>query len=149
MNLSSNTLLRAFAFLLWALAASACVKYEDGPWMSLRSKTARVANTWDADFVFRNQLDETIDYELYQLDFTKEGRLTWRIQPRGGTLAEIGAAWELASVNEQIKITFDAKDPLTGETRLLYADIRRLKENEMWLYFLQNGDYYELRLSPR
>ncbi|MDX2284575.1 MAG: hypothetical protein NW241_10450 [Bacteroidia bacterium] len=142
-------MIQRIAFMTLAAAAlllGACVKYTDGPFMSLRSKQERVANNWKAGQVFRNNLDETDRYEVFGMNFTKAGRLTWQIQLRGQPLVETAAAWELASVKEQVKLTFDLKDPVTGETRLLFMDIRRLAENELWLQYLSEGDYYEVRL---
>ncbi|MEO0470188.1 MAG: hypothetical protein AAF206_11245, partial [Bacteroidota bacterium] len=82
------------------------------------------------------------------MSFTKSGRFSWRIQPMGAQApVEVSADWEFASVKEQIKLTFDEKDPLTGETRLLFMDIIRLTEDELWLEYLTEGDYYRIRLK--
>jgi hypothetical protein len=136
------------AMLVALLAVSCESKYEDGPLLSLTSKKQRVVNLWKADFVFRNQLDETDKYGLYVMNF-EDSRLTWRTQLNGAP-AEIqrGAAWEFAAVKEQIRLQFDEKDPVTGETQLLFLEIRRLKSDELWVTFLAEGDYYEVRLSP-
>ena len=80
--------------------------------------------------------------------FTKEGRLTWVIQKTGQPEPiQITANWELANVKEAIKLTFDEKDPVSGETQLLFLDILRLTSKEMWLHFLTEGDYYDIRLE--
>ena len=140
-----------FHFLTWGLLlmllGTACSKYPDGPSFSLTSKTERVSNNWNAVSVFRNDIDRTSLYDVYRMDFNKNGRLTWTVQESAGPEATINANWELASNNRQVKLTFDQPDPNTGETRLLYLDILRLKETEMWVEFLTDGDEYQLRLE--
>lgn len=141
--LSSGILLITLGMLL-----GSCRKYEDGPSFSFISKKERVTNTWTASEIFRNDIDETKDFDIYSMQFTKNGRLTWTIQPAGFSApVSESADWELASVKEQIKLTFDTPDPVSGETRLLYMDILRLTEDQLWISFLQDGDYYDLRLD--
>ena len=133
--------------LILMMFSTACRKYPDGPSISLISKKERVSNTWNAQQVFRNDIDRTTTYAVYRMEFTKSGRLTWTVQEVGGPEATITAFWELASSDRQIKITFDLPDPNTGETRLLYLDILRLKETEMWIEYLADGDEYQVRLE--
>ena len=133
--------------LSMAVLFSSCRKYEDGPTISFISKTERVSNNWKVVSLFRNDIDETNDWAKYNMNFTKEGKITWTTQLEGGTEVVQTGTWELASVKEQIKITFDEKDPVSGLTRLLYMDILRLTEDELWISFLTEGDYYDLRLN--
>ncbi|GAB4421285.1 MAG: hypothetical protein OHK0039_35920 [Bacteroidia bacterium] len=129
--------------LALVLCFAGCRKYEDGPTMSLRSKQERVVNNWKAVAVYRNDLDETQQYEAYNMIFNKSGRLIWQIQPVGQALLETTADWELANVKEAIKLTYD-----NPADRLLYLDIMRLTEEEMWIHFLSiDGNYYDIRLE--
>ncbi len=54
-----------------------CKKYEEGPMISLRSKTERVANTWKVEKYLKNGVDETADRASkkrnYTETFTKDG----------------------------------------------------------------------------
>ncbi|MEZ4829678.1 MAG: hypothetical protein R3C61_25845 [Bacteroidia bacterium] len=148
--MNKNRIIAGISILLLSFTVifSGCRKYEDGPTISFLSKQSRVANDWRAEAVFRNDIDETKDFTVYAMTFSKAGRLTWTIQKEGQIDPVIVTGdWELASVKEQIKITFDAKDPVSGETRLLYMDILRLTEDALWLSFLTEGDYYDLRLK--
>jgi hypothetical protein len=131
------------------LLLSGCRKYEDGPTFSLTSREERVANNWTAELVFRNDIDETDEYLTYAMVFSKGGRLTWQLELKSEPTAflEIGASWELTSLDRQIKLTFDDPDPISGDIRLLYMDVRRLTSDELWLSFLQDGDYYDLKLK--
>ncbi|MEM7375074.1 MAG: hypothetical protein AAF587_41150 [Bacteroidota bacterium] len=142
-----RTYILGIILLALAFGQISCRKYEDGPNFSLRSKEERVVNTWLAQSVFRNDLDETGQYTSYSMVFERNGRFSWIITPEIGDPIIVGAAWELTSLNLQIKLTFDEKDPISGETRLLYMDIRRLTENELWLSYLFEGDYYDLKLN--
>ncbi|MEL6672569.1 MAG: hypothetical protein AAFR61_10270 [Bacteroidota bacterium] len=128
-----------------SLSTTSCRKYEDGPTFSLRSKTARVVNDWKAFLVARNNIEETELYNVYDMAFNENGTMSWTIQLAADSVtATVNADWELASVKEQIKLTF--KDtPTAGETTLLYMDILRLMEDEIWLRFLSDGDYYDVR----
>lgn len=136
------------AFLLLNLALSGCRKYEDGPTISFQSKEARLADNWVARTLFRNDLDELDRYAVYNLILNRNGRMTWRIQPTGGDLVEVAGDWELANVNEAIRITFDEKDPVSGETRLLFMDIRRLTADEFWVNFTDiEGDNYDVQFD--
>ncbi|MEM7654502.1 MAG: hypothetical protein AAF399_00105 [Bacteroidota bacterium] len=134
-------------FLLGLIFISGCRRYEDGPTFSLTSREERVINQWTVESVFRNDIEETSDFLTYIMVFSSNGRLSWQTTLNGGDFVEIGAEWELTSLDRQIKLTFDDPDPISGETRLLYMDIRRLTNDEMWLSFLRDGDYYDLKLK--
>ncbi|RMG71354.1 MAG: hypothetical protein D6722_07010 [Bacteroidetes bacterium] len=134
--------------LLGSVSLSGCRKYEDGPSFSLLSKEARIVGNWVARSFFRNDLDELDDYSVYNIQFTAAGRMIWRIQLVGQDVVETVGDWELANVKEAIKITFDEKDPVSGETRLLYMEIRRLTADELWVNFTDiNGDNYDVQFD--
>lgn len=136
------------AILLLNLTMSGCRKYPDGPTFSFQSKEARVTGNWVARTFFRNSLDELNRYDVYNLQFLREGRMVWRVQPAGGVLSEITGDWELANVNEAIKITFDLRDPVSNEVRLLYMDIRRLSGDELWVSFTDiDGDKFDVQFG--
>lgn len=142
-----NRILLGSVLLSVMLLMTACRKYPDGPNFSFVSKEQRVVNNWVVDQLYRNDIEETGLYDSYTMVFTEGGRLTWTLDLRDVDPVVIAASWELASVKEQLKLTYDEKDPISGETRLLFMDIRRLTEDEMWLYFLTGGDYYLVRLK--
>ncbi|RMG21566.1 MAG: hypothetical protein D6730_18060 [Bacteroidetes bacterium] len=142
-----------FCFIL-VLAMSglltACQTYEEGPVFSLKSKRARIVNKWKPYLIARNDLDETKEFSQFQLDFEDSGDFYWLSQKLDADSVEIRGSWELTSANRQIKLSYMVpKDSVTLKEQLLYMDILRLKENEMWLDYFTDGDYYSLRLSPR
>ncbi len=130
------------------LLVSGCRKYPDGPTISFISKNERVSNSWRTSFIFRNNIDETARYAIYEIVFTKSGTFTWSIMPDGAlTPFVLTGTWELASVKEQIKLSYF--DQAAGQERLLYMDILRLYEDSMWVSFISEGDNYDLKLIPR
>lgn len=133
--------------LAMPLLFTSCRKYADGPTISFRSKEERIANNWAATFVFRNNIDETARYESFNFTFIKSGAFTWTVKPAGATEPVIlTGTWELASVKEQIKLTYF--DAASAEVRLLYMDILKLYEDEIWLGFISEGDQYDLKMFP-
>lgn len=138
--------------LIFALLATSflpsCKKYDDGPVFSFTSREERVTNDWSAVLVSRNDLDETKLYEFMHLDFKSGGQFEWKVKKIGdATDSTLTATWELATLDSQIKLSY--ADPVTSEPKLLYFDIKKLKEKEMWLDYLYDGDRYHLQLQPR
>lgn len=140
------------------LTLSSCRKYEDGPTISFRTKNARVTNVWKMESISRNDLDESDRYEFMTWNFQEPnsdgiGQLEWSYRIAGDTSDIIfpAATWELATLKEQIKLSYvDVVDPVGPviETRLLYLDIRRLLEDELWIMYRIDGDDYFVRLAP-
>ena len=119
--------MKAFKPLMSIAAAivvlSACSKYEEGPGLSLRSKTARVSNEWKITYAY--DLSDSVivssDYmgETWTLDNNKVAT-----EMKDGMVNKTGT-WEFVGEKEGIVIRYG-----------LDADqytIVMLKENEMWL----------------
>jgi hypothetical protein len=139
----------ASLLLVVTLALSGCQKYEDGPTFSLQSREGRVTGNWVAELVSRNEIEETSEYAVFNVQFSENGRMTWRTQTFAvPVLVEVGASWELANLDEEIKVTFDQVDPVSGETRLLYLKIQRLTKTELWFDYQISGDRWRVRLRP-
>ncbi len=131
------------------LAFSAgCRKYEDGPTFSLRSKLARATNNWSAIEISRNSIDETLFFSQYDLDLAQNGNFAWRytLADDSTSRTEITGVWEIVSAKEQIRLTFSTPDPDTDQ-ELLYLDIRRLTETELWVEYLYKEDYYTVKMK--
>lgn len=142
--------LSSLALLLALGGLGGCQTYEDGPLLSLRSKRARVVNNWQPYLISRNDLDERAEYTRFELDFTDGGEFSWRSQTIDGDTTALDGTWELSSANRQIKLTYLVPaDSVSVKERLLYMDILRLKEDDLWLDYFHEGDYHSLRLSPR
>lgn len=130
-------------FSVLALTASGC-KYEDGPFISLRSKKDRVANVWVIEKAFNNGNDETSDYEQYELDLNKDGKakLTSNYKSGGFTFSfSTEGVWVFENKKNDIRFDFDDDD-----ADMVY-EILRLKENEFWIK--EKGGTRELQLKSK
>lgn len=138
-----------FSFVLVTLGCilliSSCKKYEDGPFISLRSKTARVINTWVIESATRNNGAITAEYEAYTLFLEKDNKanLQYKIDDFGlDLILSTRGTWALEESKENLRLNFDNDDFDR------YYQILRLKENELWLREIgYNGD--ELHLIPQ
>ena len=124
--------------LIIGASLTGCKKYEEGPALSLRSKTARVANTWKVESFTINGVDNTSSLTSinYTETFDKDGNYSYNSSAGTGS-----GKWEFQSDNEQIK-----RSGVSGQsTETLY--ILRLKEREFWYYYLDGNDRYEIHLE--
>lgn len=140
-----------FCFAL-VVILSACKKYEDGPFISFRSRKERVANTWVYKDVFRNDTNITAEIQNSNniLDnpyytFTKDGGLTIGFvnTPAIGT---IPGTWEFTDKDEKMKLTI----PILSQE--INWKILRLKEEELWVATEPDSigkDKYEYHFKPQ
>jgi hypothetical protein len=130
--------------LVVILMLSSCKKYQDGPWFTLITKKARVANTWELSEAFVGNTNVKSDFEKYELDLSKEGdaRLLANY-----ALYEVSydfntsGRWELRNNDEDIH--FNYGDDMADNT----FRILMLKEGEMRLLDIENG--LELHFLPK
>ncbi len=126
--------------LLICASFTGCKKYEDGPAFSLRSKTARVANTWEIESYTINGADNTSTLKNinYTETYDKDGNYSYNSSAVTGS-----GKWEFQSDKEQIK-----RSGVSGQsTETLF--ILRLKENEFWYYYLDGNDRHEFHLEEK
>jgi hypothetical protein len=123
------------SILLMGIAAvmffASCGKYEDGPNFSLRSKKARLVNTWVIDKAFRDGVDFTEEFKQdnpnYQLEIRKDNTITSSIfNDMTGEKEESKGKWEFSKDKEKVKFTDDATGQEWSE------EILRLTNNEYW-----------------
>jgi len=107
-------------FVLFGL--SSCKKYEEGPWISLRTKTARVANNWKLEKATQDGIDITSNYPSAEQEMDKDGGFK-------GTSngIESTGTWKFDSKKESILIKIDGSN---DESKF---KIIKLKEKELWL----------------
>ena len=118
---------------------SSCSKYEEGPAISLRTKKARVANTW--------QLEKTIyadgssespsDGNQTTFEFTKEGAAVY---DANGGLSFTGE-WEFTHDKENLRVTYEER----GVSKTFDRIIIKLKHKEVWL---RDDDGNEIHYAP-
>lgn len=139
--MKKTLLLPALAILL---SHTACKKYAEGPMLSLRSKTERVANNWKIGQALDNGSDVTSDYNKFELDLGKGGhaKLSAEYTFFGNKITySTEGTWVFVSNKEKISFDFE-NDDADGVYRIL-----RLKEKEMWLK--EDGGNVELHFVPR
>lgn len=130
------------ALVAMALIIPSCKKYDDGPSLSLRSKKARIANTWKIETATRDNKNVSDEYDDFTLDLTKSGgaTLTYTYFFAGSTFnISTSGTWDLINDKDDLRLDFDAND-----SDVTYR-ILRLKEKELWL---RDGNT-ELHLMPK
>ncbi len=120
-----------------------CKKYPDGPSISLRSRTARVANSWRVERYLKNGIDQTGNFiaskSNYVEIFTKENNWSFvYLNTSDGKIKSGGGTWHFINDDKQILRTEG------GDNQLLH--IMRLKQNEFWYYYMDGSDTKEFHL---
>lgn len=130
-----NKILLSLLAILALNTFTACNKYEDGPMLSFRSRTSRVANDWAVKTVYVNGKNDASNAELGNIySFAKDGRFTYMSTTTG--------SWRLINSDEVIYLEFD-KDSSTAE-----YSITKLKEKELWMhYYNTSNDKVQLRME--
>ncbi|MBK9761869.1 MAG: hypothetical protein IPO87_00565 [Flavobacteriales bacterium] len=128
--------------LVMVLSMASCKKYEEGPAISLTSRSERVANTWTIDRAIADGNDVTSDYDNYVLTMTAGGSATlvatYTVFGVNFT-GETNGTWAFQNDDEELVLDFE-NDDADGTYQ-----IRRLTEAELWIHKI--GDDLELRLK--
>ena len=134
-----KTNIKTIVIMLLATAfVASCSKYEDGPKISLRTKKARLSNTWKLELYTINGQDKTQEFlaiagQNYRLRIEKDGKYSTE-----GNFPDQGT-WELGEDKDDIRLK--SNDPNTEEQSYR---ILRLKNDETWVKQTQsNGDVWE------
>ncbi|MCU0435650.1 MAG: hypothetical protein MUC87_19475 [Bacteroidia bacterium] len=155
--------MKQLAFLLLLLplliGAPSCKKYPEGPAISLRTKTARVANEWEVEKSLRNGVDQTeafnATYSGLRETYTKDGVWTYSYTDNGGNLVSGSGEWEFEDDDDdddgdgdddpnKSSIERENNNNLPAEIHLL-----KLQENEMWYWYKENNDRVEVHLKEK
>lgn len=128
-----------------SLAFLSCKKYDDGPALSLKSKKARVANTWIIQQAYRDGEDVTEDYDEYTLRLDPDGNAELAALYSFGNFSfefETDGTWSFANNNEELVLNFE-DDAADAQYQIL-----KLKSDEMWLRELGGEDELHLITKP-
>ncbi len=139
-----KTSLKISSFLFALLLTVSCQKYDDGPFFSLASKKARMANNWRLEKAYDGSKDITSEYNRYELDLGKSGSArTGQSYDAGGIVFnyETNGSWNFVNNNENLLLDFEDDDADQVYT------ILRLQQSSLWIREVGNGK--EFHLIPR
>jgi hypothetical protein len=139
--MNKNKKMRMYFFLpifILFIGITSCKKYEDGPMISLRTKTERLSNTWKVDNYKVNDTDLTSILSGYTETFTKDKNYSydWGILNGSGT-------WKFQSNNNEVLLT--GNDDQSSRTLV----ILKLEENSFWYKYDKGNDHYEIHLVTK
>ncbi|MBI5219095.1 MAG: hypothetical protein HY958_09215 [Bacteroidia bacterium] len=122
--------------ILGTVVFTSCKKYPEGPLVSLRTKTARVANIWKFEKVTINGTDQNLATSYWGLppwdkwfwEMTKDNKVThtweaYSLFPAGSENGE----WKFNDNKEKLLMK------MNDETEWTEFEILKLKEGEIWL----------------
>lgn len=129
------------AVIAIAFVAVSCGKYEEGPKLSLASKTSRLVNIWKLDAAFLNGTEQTLtddDKDDY-MEYKKDGGLTitW---VSGTSSMSFDGTWEFSDDKTQIITSFTMGSTTSKDT----TTILRLKSGELWLESVDGSETSEM-----
>lgn len=137
----------SLSLLCTLLAGSGCKKYEDGPYLSFKSRTDRVSNTWKVEKVLKNDEEITVafnqDLPDLRITFSTNGSLTRNVKVNG-TPYTVTGQWAFQSDDEEIHITIDTQFYTEDSVWV----ILKLMEDELWVNYSINKDVYEVHFTP-
>jgi hypothetical protein len=132
---------------LFILTLPSCKKYEDGPLISIHSKTKRVSNEWRLEEKFLNGVEQPLDDDDYRFRITfKEDGTCYKTTTNGSSSTSRVGTWNFVNDKEVIRTYFVYTYFATTVTEETFYTILRLKEKELWVRETRsNGDVYEFR----
>lgn len=126
-----------FLSLILIVSLSSCKKYENGPSLSFRSRTARLENNWKVASYTINGIDFTTALTSinYTESYDKDGNYAYSSSVDSGS-----GKWAFQSDDEQIK-----RSGVSGQSSVDLF-ILKLKVRDFWYYFLDGNDRHEIHL---
>ena len=122
---------------LSAFIFTGCRKYPDGPALSLKSKSARLTNTWKVESYLKNGNDMTPNFAGYTETFTEHGDYFYTLESASGS-----GKWNFQNDNREIRINGIQNQP----SQTLY--VLRLESNSLWYYYFDGNDRKEFHMVP-
>ncbi len=110
------------------LVASACKKYDEGAYVSLRSKKSRVAGTWEIVFyeTYDNIVYSDTNYRVFTM--TKDGEFEEKYRLHGQLIKHDGK-WHFGNQRETLILKYDDED----STRTVSYKILELRHRSLTL----------------
>lgn len=136
---------------------SAC-RYDDGPEISLRSAEKRVENTWVIDKVIDSGRDVTAEWQANDtlpkaIDFGPDTLAVYYYRQNLDPTKVKTGGYQLNNNKNNVVVKLATKIGNITKLRTITYEIRRLRNNEVWLRDNENDDfgatYVQLNLKPR
>jgi hypothetical protein len=143
---SKSTLKTVLVLCMSVFVLASCSKYDEGPAVSLRTKKARLCNSWQISSAYQNGADKTAEFNTvlagYLLNIKKDDTYTLSYSPlSAGTVTDNGS-WKFN--DDKTHVIFTDSDGESSDYTIL-----RLKEKELWVKFMEDGDEWEAHLVPK
>ena len=126
------------------LMLTSCSPYEEGPAISLRSRTERLDNEWRLTRLYINGTEQTLSSFDQQttLEFKDNGTVNYSYAVMDSTAIVItgSGSWEF---NDDETEVFTTITYTLGGTEKDTFKILRLKEEELWFENNEDGDVVE------
>jgi hypothetical protein len=129
--LKINSLRKTYKYIFFILlttvllASAGCKKYEEGPWLSLRSKKSRVVGVWKFKEVIADGQDITNKIQLDNIGF-ENGSGCYYVSVNKTTYEEftLFGKWSFANNKNDLNISLsaDGTDTITGKPVTFYVD---------------------------
>lgn len=144
-------------FLIIGLVAgllSSCKKYDEGPVLSLRTKTKRLSRDWQIQEYYRNGNIETSQLIItnYVESYNKNGAHTRSYNDKNGNLVSETGQWKFDNNKEEISVTGIGSIEWTDQTSSVSSSsyiILRLTSKELWYYYENGGSKHEIHLKEK
>jgi len=135
MTLKTKNFLTLLPFIIVLFFFSNCSKYEDGPGLSLRSKTSRLTGEWE---IAKVNGESTTDYDYYDeyiLEFEKDGDFHVKTSYTYDNMPysyDISGEWEWDDDKESVIITLDGDEAILEVVRLTNKELWFTVDDEDW-----------------
>lgn len=134
-------LLAGICFIM--IAISSCSKYEQGPGLSFRSKTKRLANSWRIESVTVNGVERASE-PLYAKQkhyiYESGSYIITIIDPVTLVAENLQGSWELYDKDTKLSVLRNGQNGLPDMTE--EYQILKLKEKSLWIRSLDNTIEY-------
>jgi len=116
--------------VLLLMVAGACKKYDEGPWMSLRTKEKRLCQEWEIDKYLLNS-EDTSFFKEQNWTFKKNGDFLIYIN-YGSTEAQGEYFWRWADNKENIEVKIIENK---SKSNFLFQQLNKNKKADDWTKF--------------
>lgn len=125
---------------------SSCKKYEDGPYVSFKSREERITNNWTVEKAYRDGQDVT---DAYMAEYPG---LTWQFEDNKNATRTINVLGEKVNTNGKWTLQSDDEELAIFLSNPLYAEnivwvIKRLTTTQLWVMYTIDGVIYEVEFK--